>query len=369
MIGALWLVVALAPAPAPTSPAGPALRFACNPTAPLLRLAVGSASLSLGPEGIRLGGVAPASSDEPLAKARAAVVLDATDGLTAQGKDLKRCDPAGRCSRVQSLPYEMNAAVPSGAGMLLAIGGTSPGLYRAELGRLGAPSLVVGGEVLSLCPASDQLAWAVLARDGAWLIARVDATSVQLLPATELVAAALLETPSLGPDDVRRAVDVLVADGYRRPAEAARLEAEPVRELRAQAPRLWLLDPDARGTARLWLLGHDADPEVRQGALEAVSERCPALPEPTCVALLTVFIDDASLEVSWTARDALLWRRPERALAGAPSNYKLDAISQLAARMQRLGEPAVREALQLLVADEDPAVRRAARVVAGQFEQ
>ncbi len=152
------------------------------------------------------------------------------------------------------------------------------------------------------------------------------------------------------------------------PAMAKMLATRPDAALRSAAALALATRPEVWAVGGLWLLAHDAAFSVRRAALDGVEKRCASSKERACLGLLAMFVRDPHPEVAWHARDLLLSRAPRVALLGAPSTYKLDAIAQLTVRRQRDGDEAIAAALRLLIADTDPEVRRAARLLAGDFD-
>ena len=79
-----------------------------------------------------------------------------------------------------------------------------------------------------------------------------------------------------------------------------------------------------------------------------------------CTSALKQYMADASSDIAWLARDLLLAYDPLAALRDAPTDYRKDAVSHLAALLLSSSNPALREALLQLTYDTDPGVRTAA---------
>ena len=228
------------------------------------------------------------------------------------------------------------------------------------------------GDVLCLCQ-SDRGPWTLVRRNNdVWLVAPEsgppgDAEDAAKTPPAYDFGAALLVAMG-SPSSTMRAIDRAFAMAVRHGlavhvAMVSLAMADGRPEVRAWAAGVAAADPADAATARLRALSADPASDVRRAALDAVGRAAPLLPAAVASLRLALFRDDVEQDIAWEARDRLLDRAADLALAGASTEYKIDALTILLTRCRRDGATAVQAALRLLVADNDPAVRDAAALL------
>ena len=225
----------------------------------------------------------------------------------------------------------------------------------------------VTGEVTIVCP-SAQGALALVVHNGDTVLVAVTTTNAigpQPLGFGEAVLAAMRST---SPAVAAIRVGLAAASKHRLgETESLVLQAATDKrtEVRALAAPYVAANLGGFAASQLYELARDPAPEVRRATLEAVRGALGMLPAKVASARLELFIGDPNQDVAWSARDLLLDRAPEVALAGAPVAYKLDVLTILAARRERDGLEAIREPLRLLAGDDDARVRSVAGVLLG----
>jgi hypothetical protein len=298
-------------------------------------------------------------------RALPSLVMAGDSALIVAGRDLLACPSPSACARVARLPGPATRVVAGDSGVLLALSGAERGLYRAVPGRLDEATCLAEGTVETVCTDGSGHAWALLrrGRDVRVVAAATSTPALRAFAPTELLVEGVLDPEEPEAEAATRVLAVAVKEDWpelQRLALALYDDRRPTVR-RAAAAALGSLR-SARATAALWLLGHDADRDVRLDALYASVRRCGEDPRLTCAQMLGTFLSDSAPAVAWSARDAMLEEDPHAALRRAPTAYKLDAIAGLVSRLQRNGTLAARRALELLAADRDPKVRSAARI-------
>ncbi|MEL6545860.1 MAG: hypothetical protein AAFQ82_14620, partial [Myxococcota bacterium] len=285
-----------------------------------------------------------------------------------EGNRLLECDPNQRCTEILRLEGAVAHVAPHRDGLLLS---TESGLSRlatepgTELEPKAEVSPMVEGETLALCSAPDRTSsWAALRHAGALKLIRIEKEPVHYT-LVELLRRSL---PTASADAAEAWADALVDSQWPdRRALATEFSESKSPSLRKVAALLWGAEAGNPALARLWLLGHDDDLEVRVSAVHASASWCRGDAKMPCRAVLTAFVNDPDDEVAWTARDLLLDEDPWAALDGAPAPYRLEAVSLLSSRLAMSGSPQIRTVLERLSADADPLVRAAAQMaVLGQ---
>lgn len=284
----------------------------------------------------------------------------------AVGRDLFNCDTPSSCETLANLAGPVTAVVANDLGVLLAVGGADGGLFRAQPGRLDEVVRLAAGTVDVLCEEQETGdAWALLRQGEGVRVAAISmrTSALELLSPNEVLVRGVTDPAEPDLEATDRVLALAAEQEWpelERLALRLRNDARPIVR-RSSASALAGLR-SASAFAALWLLGHDADPDVRLDALYASIRRCQEDASLTCTQVLGHFLADTATDVAWTARDAMLEENPRAALQKAPSAYKLDAVAGLVARLQRDGAVSARRALELLAADHDPKVRDAARM-------
>ncbi|MBI5507170.1 MAG: hypothetical protein HY903_00325 [Deltaproteobacteria bacterium] len=281
----------------------------------------------------------------------------------AVGAEVLRCTEPRRCERRGRLSGPVTAVAGGDRGLLVALGGREPGVYRMTGDAAETSVPLVRGEVVALCGGDGGVQWAVMARGEDWrFVAASGATpAVRILSVPEVLAAAFLETPV---PDLTMSVRILEMAAGEQWAQgsaigrAALADRRPA--VRAAAAPLFAARDTSAAVSALWLLGHDADVDVRAAALGVATDHCAPRTRAPCWAVLVWFFDDPDREVDADARDAVLAEDPVRALAGAAVGYRRQAVATLLSRAERHGGRNIRRGLEILAKDADSGVREAA---------
>jgi hypothetical protein len=292
---------------------------------------------------------------------RTAIILDTTDGvLMANGDRIYRCGPDAVCAEAARLPLSVARASIGKTAFLFASDASTDKVVRVPRDKLTAPVAVETGSGSVFCPLGNGEG-AVYTPATGWFVNRVSSenTDVVTMPRDRLLGRALARTPAgsstsaLFDTALREKWPELEGLGL-----VATRDARP--EIRATVASAFATVPSTRGYATLWLLGRDGDAAVRAAALDATARWCSKQRVVPCTSALKQYLTDPSTDVSWLARDLLLIYDPLAALRDAPSDYRRDAVSHLAALLLTSSNPSLLLALQTLVTDADPNVRAAA---------
>lgn len=263
------------------------------------------------------------------------------------------CDPSLKCERVLELPSSARSIAHSRHGLLVA---TAQSLIRIRGTEIETLSPLEPGV---LCSHMTGTAWSAVQADGPTQLTRVGET-VEHYSLIDLLMQAL---PNAAETNALAWADALLdVDWPSRVRIAERFSESESSTLRRVAALLWSGEQGTSALARLWLLGHDKDESVRLTAVLASGDWCKSNGKVPCRAVLAAFLNDQEIEVRWTARDLLLDIDPAAAIEGAPSEYRLEAVSKLSSRWSRKGETVVREILERMLSDSDPSVRAAAQM-------
>ena len=290
-----------------------------------------------------------------------AIVLDSADGvLLANGDRIYRCGQDAVCAEVAKLPFSAVRATVGKTGFLLASDGNTDKVARVARDKLGAPLSIETGSGATFCPLANGDG-ATYTPSTAWFVTRLSSETAEVSSMTRdrLLSRALARSPALGANAalfdtaLREKWPELEALGL-----VATRDARP--EVRATVASAFATVPSTRGYATLWLLGRDPDAAVRGAALDATARWCSKQRVVPCTSALKQYLADPSTDVSWLARDLLLLYDPLAALRDAPSDYRRDAVSHLAALLLTSSNPGLLLALQSLTIDTDASVRAAA---------
>ncbi|MEL7305239.1 MAG: hypothetical protein AAFZ38_05910 [Myxococcota bacterium] len=281
--------------------------------------------------------------------------------LFVDGRRVLSCEPNLRCREVGSLASPAEQVIDSHVGHLMA---TSDAVIKMILDEESDTQFqleeVVKGRADAICAAHNH-AWIALKDGESFRVVRLQGEKApKSYKVVDLLEKAM---PSSGANAAEAWADALVDARWpgRKQLGLAFADSKSS-SLRKVAALIWGGEPGNASLARLWLLGHDQDLEVRISAVHASSNWCRRDTKMPCRAVLAAFINDPNNEVSWTARDLLLEDDPWAALEGAPASYRLEAVSRLSSRWAMRGEPRVLEVLERLSADADPSVRAAAQM-------
>ncbi|MEO0814657.1 MAG: hypothetical protein AAFY60_17480, partial [Myxococcota bacterium] len=185
-----------------------------------------------------------------------------------EGNRLLECDPNQRCTEILRLEGAVAHVAPHRDGLLLS---TESGLSRlatepgTELEPKAEVSPMVEGETLALCSAPDRTSsWAALRHAGALKLIRIEKEPVHYT-LVELLRRSL---PTASADAAEAWADALVDSQWPdRRALATEFSESKSPSLRKVAALLWGAEAGNPALARLWLLGHDDDLEVRVSAV------------------------------------------------------------------------------------------------------
>ncbi len=277
------------------------------------------------------------------------------------------CEPNLRCEERLALAEPVESVATHPTGLLLATPSRVMRLAPAQEepvqdAESSAPAAeaLVDGRAGAMCgERGSGRVWIAIERDSSLELIRVG-ESMERFTLIDLLRRAL---PNANSDAAEAWADALVdAQWPARKSLAEAFSESKSPALRKVAALIWGGEKGNPALARLWLLGHDDDLEVRVSAVHASASWCRADSTMPCRAVLAAFINDPDDEVSWTARDLLLDEDPWAALQGAPVPYRLEAVSRLSSRLSMSGSPKVRSILERLAADADPSVRAAAQM-------
>ncbi len=290
-----------------------------------------------------------------------AMILDTSDGvLMANGDRFYRCGQDAVCAEVAKLPFSAARVSIGKTGFLLASDGTTDKVARVARDKLGASVAIETGNGATFCPLGNGEG-ATYIPSAAWFVSRVSSENSEVSSMTRdrLLGRALSRSPALGATSalfdtaLREKWSELEALGL-----VATRDARP--EIRATVASAFATVPSTRGYATLWLLGRDSDAAVRAAALDATARWCSKQRVVPCTSALKQYLADPASDVSWLARDLLLLYDPMAALRDAPTDYRRDAVSHLAALLLTSSNPGLLLALQSLTIDADANVRAAA---------
>lgn len=348
-------------------PAETVTRASCDAVAHVLLWQTYGATVRVDDQGLKLVVTQPGQVSEPPTtdKPRLSVSLDASCNLSIRGASVDICQDQS-CQPLGDMPMTVQAALGDGQGAILASNTPNPGVYRASFAAFFSPTLLAAGDVLALCP-SGQGAWALVSNGEEVSLVVVSVQRADLT--TYSFGDAVLAAARFALQDVvamRQAIATLATQNTPAlDALALVIANDPRAQMRSLAGQLLARNPSGSAAAKLSELARDPDLHVRQAAFDAVSDALETLPAAVGSVRLGLFVNDSIQDISWGARDQLLMRSADLALAGASKAYKLDAISILIARQERDGPEAVRKPLRLLISDEDATVRAAAMALAG----
>ncbi len=297
-----------------------------------------------------------------------AIILDTTDGvLMANGDRIYRCGQDAVCAEAAKLPFSAARASIGKTGFLFASDGSTDKVVRIARDKLTTPVNIETGSGATFCPLGNGEG-ATYTPSNAWFVNRISSESsdVSSMTRDRLLGRALARTPALGASAamfdtaLREKWPELEALGL-----VATRDARP--EIRAIVASAFATVPSTRGYATLWLLGRDPDAVVRGAALDATARWCSKQRVVPCTSALKQYLADPANDVSWLARDLLLLYDPLAALRDAPTDYRRDAVSHLAALLLTSSNPGLLLALQSLTIDSDAGVRAAALQTIGSM--
>lgn len=290
-----------------------------------------------------------------------AIILDTSDGvLMVNGDRIYKCGQDLVCAEAAKLPFSAVRASVGKTGFLLASDSTTDKVARVPRDKMSAPVTIETGTNSVFCPLGNGEG-AIYTPSTAWFVHRVSSenTEVTTMPRDRLLGRALARSPADGA--TRALFDTALREKWPELEALGLVATRDTRpEIRATVASAFATVPSTRGYATLWLLGRDTDSVVRGAALDATARWCSKQRVVPCTSALKQYLTDASTDVSWLARDLLLLYDPLAALRDAPTDYRKDAVSHLAALLLTSSNPSLIVALQSLTIDADAGVRAAA---------
>ncbi len=285
--------------------------------------------------------------------------------LVTVGTDVWRCERADRCVRERRSRAPILDAVRNGRQVLAAVGGPEAGLWRLSLTSPYPTQRLTRGTVKRLCGTADA-SWALLDRDGQWrlVLASPEQAATSEWDEDEVLAWAFAETPFPS----RESFLALLMRAQHRPVAwsqpfVTRALKDPSPQIRTAAARVVAQHLELEQVAALWLLSHDAEPEVRNATLQALMLHCEQAHRPVCLQAAPWFLADTDVDTAWTARDWLLELAPAQALRGASVVFRRAAVAKLAAALETAQDSLAKAGLRLLAQDSDTEVRESATLV------
>lgn len=274
------------------------------------------------------------------------------------------CDVKARCRKRLNFPVSVQLWLLGHNDALFAgNNGKASGLYRYNLAT-GTMALLYQGEVLGGC---------VVEEDSLWIAQRTSAGVAVVIssPGTpafreynriELLERALVESKS----DISTLVEILErsqSGAWTERHELARMAlSNGAPGVRFKAGQILTDGENSQLFEDLSILANDSSSAVRGLGINAFSDRCSVEKNTNCETMLRRFVRDPVVEISETARTALLEYDVAAALEGASDDYKLQMIAVMVARSQKDAPKNARQLFTLLSGDKSDAVREAALI-------